>query len=145
MNTAQMGTSPTVVVADDELVVRQMLADKLGRAGYQVLLARDGQEALELVRANRPQIVVLDWVMPEMDGLTACRHLKSDPTTAAIPIIVLTARGQDSDREACKAAGADLWMVKPVSLRILLDHIRRLGGDGGRIDGIRQPHLDRGR
>jgi CheY-like chemotaxis protein len=145
VNTTLTENLPTVLVADDELVVREMLADKLGRAGYTVLLACNGQEALDLARAHRPRVVVLDWVMPEMDGLTACRRLKADPATAVIPIIVLTARGQDSDREAGLAAGADLLLVKPVSLRVLLDHIRQLSGNGEKVDGIQQPHPDRGR
>jgi DNA-binding response OmpR family regulator len=144
VNTVPGGNSRIVLIADDEWVVREMLSDKLTRAGYSVLLAHNGREALELARVHRPGIVVLDWVMPEMDGLTACRHLKADPATNAIPIIVLTARGQDSDREAGLAAGADLLLVKPVSLRVLLDHIRRLSGDGEEVYGVRQPNLDRG-
>ncbi len=128
VSTTPTGNLPTVLIADDELVVREMLADKLGRAGFFVLSACNGSEALELARTYRPQVAVLDWVMPVMDGLTACRQMKTDPVTAAIPIIVLTARGQDSDRETGMAAGADLLLVKPVSLQILLDYVRKLSG-----------------
>jgi len=79
-----------------------------------------------LAYTHSPQVILLDWVMPEPDGLAVCRRLKNKRATASIPIILLTARGQDADREAGLQAGTDIVLVKPISLRLLLDHIRAL-------------------
>jgi len=118
----------TVLIADDEAVIREMVTDKLKRAGFEVLCAYNGAEALDLVRIHLPKVVILDWVMPVLDGVATCQQIKADPHFAGIQVIILTAHGLVSDRQEIFAAGADLILVKPVSLKALVDHVRELGG-----------------
>ena len=113
----------TVLDADDDAVILSMLMDKLQFKGYRVISASDGEQALELIKENQPRVVVLDWIMPKLDGLSICRQVRSDSRLSHIRVIVLTARGQDSDLLEAQEAGADLILIKPVSLRVLVQHI----------------------
>ena len=118
-----------VVVADDDAVILSMLVDKLKHAGYQVISARNGELALDLIKEHQPRVVVLDWIMPKLDGLSVCQQIKADPALKSTKVIVLTARGQDGDLLKIQAAGTDLILIKPVSLRILVEHIYSLSAD----------------
>jgi CheY-like chemotaxis protein len=104
--------------------------DYLAAKGYRVIHARDGYEALAEATALRPRIILMDIMMPRMDGLEAIRRLRAIPDTqiASTPIIVVTARAMQGDREACLEAGADEYMAKPISLKTLLGNIEALLG-----------------
>ena len=113
-----------ILVVDDDAAVRDSLARTLRFEGYQVDTARDGQEALDAVRTDEPDAVILDVSMPRMDGLQACRRLRGDGV--AVPVLMLTARDSVGDRVAGLDAGADDYLVKPFALQELLARIRAL-------------------
>jgi len=115
-------TTKRVLAVDDERFVVRMIEDILREGGIEALSASSGEEAVEKARANQPDLVLLDWMMPGMSGLEACRVLKVDPRTAHIPIVMLTAKGQASEEEA-KRAGAIDYLTKPFSPRKLLQLI----------------------
>jgi two-component system phosphate regulon response regulator PhoB len=112
----------TILVVDDDRDALDVLKYSLGGAGYNVLTARDGQGALELAQ-QKPDLVVLDVLMPGMDGWEVCRRLKRDPQTARIPTLFLTARGSDTDELLGFELGADDYVVKPIRIRKLLSRI----------------------
>ena len=126
MNNPEFAKPLSVLIADDELVVLKMLSDKFARAGFTVWSVTDGQTALELVRAQKPHLIVLDWMMPGMDGLAACRAIKDDERLMETPVIILTARGEDADVARARGAKADMVVVKPISLREFLERARQL-------------------
>lgn len=103
----------TVVVADDNVDIRRLLATRLATRGYTVIEAGDGREALSAILEHRPDAVILDWVMPILQGHELCVQLKSDPSTAHIPVMMLTARGSAQDRLLGLDLGADAYLVKP--------------------------------
>src|SRR5438132_10527022 len=103
----------TVLVVDDEEMMRELLQATLRSAPYRVLSACDGDEALAVARTHRPDVVLLDVMMPKRDGLEVCRLLKADPETDAIAVIMLSAQAQPEDRAAAAAAGADGYVTKP--------------------------------
>ncbi|MBI3964976.1 MAG: response regulator [Chloroflexi bacterium] len=105
--------SVRIVVADDEADIRRLIAFTLRRRGYLVLEASSGDAALELIRAERPDLVVLDVMMPGLTGLEVAQALALDPTTAGIPVVMLSARGQVTEVEAGIASGARTYLVKP--------------------------------
>jgi two-component system, OmpR family, response regulator MprA len=113
-----------ILVVDDDRAVRESLRRSLAFNGYSVELAQDGQEALESIASNRPDALVLDVMMPRMDGLQVCRHLRS--TGDDLPILVLTARDSVSERVAGLDAGADDYLPKPFALEELLARMRAL-------------------
>lgn len=112
------------MVVDDEQAVRDSLRRSLGFNGYEVSQASDGAEALELIRAERPELVILDVMMPKIDGLEVCRQLRS--TGYERPVLMLTARDGVSDRVAGLDAGADDYLPKPFALEELLARVRSL-------------------
>jgi DNA-binding response OmpR family regulator len=112
-----------VVVADDDPDIVDILTFNLTTAGYEVTTAADGVEALELVRAAPPDLVVLDIMMPRMDGLEALAALKADEATKEIPVVMLTAKTSDTDQWAGWEAGADYYITKPFDLDELLRFI----------------------
>jgi two-component system response regulator MprA len=113
-----------ILVVDDDRAVRESLRRSLAFNGYSVDLAQDGQEALEMITSDRPDALVLDVMMPRMDGLQVCRHLRS--TGDDLPILVLTARDSVSERVAGLDAGADDYLPKPFALEELLARMRAL-------------------
>ncbi len=115
-----------IVVADDDADIRDLVAFKLVQSGHEVVAVSDGTAALEACRANRPDLVVLDLTMPGMSGLDACRALRLDPDLEAVPVILLTARAQESDIEQGFSAGADDYVVKPFSPRELASRVAAL-------------------
>jgi two-component system, OmpR family, response regulator MprA len=113
-----------ILVADDEPAVRVALRRALTLDGYEVALAEDGEEALDAVRREQPELVVLDILMPAVDGVAVCRRLRRDGDRT--PILMLTARDAVSDRVAGLDAGADDYLVKPFALEELLARVRAL-------------------
>ncbi|MBE7560011.1 response regulator [bacterium] len=114
-----------VLVVDDERHIVKILEFNLKKRGYQVECAGNGREALEKVAAFQPGLVLLDWMMPEMDGLETCRRLRDNPDTRAIPIIMLTAKGQEIDREKGVSGGVTHYVTKPFSPKELLQLVEK--------------------
>ncbi len=119
---AQLGEH--VLVADDDADIRDLVAFKLTTAGYEVETVADGLAALEHARARRPRLVLLDVMMPGLSGLDVAHQLRADPRTATVPIILLTAKAQESDVEGGFGVGADDYVTKPFSPRELLSRVR---------------------
>jgi two-component system, OmpR family, alkaline phosphatase synthesis response regulator PhoP len=115
-----------VLAVDDEVHIRRLVEVNLQRAGYRVSTAVDGQEALEKIRVDRPDMVVLDVMMPRVDGFETLRRLKADPATAEIPVIMLTAKAQDADIFRGWSSGADCYLTKPFNPMQLLTFVRRI-------------------
>lgn len=108
-----------VLVVDDEAFIVRMLTAKLTHGGYLVVSASDGQEGVEVTRRERPDLIIMDWCMPRMDGIEATRRIKGDPGLAHIPVLMLTCKGQETDEETARAAGVARYVTKPF-------HISRL-------------------
>ena len=113
-----------VLVVDDEENIRMLVKFNLEKAGYEVLEASDGNKAIETAVNSTPDIVILDLMLPGIDGLEVCRNLKRHPRTAAIPIIMLTAKSDEIDRVIGLELGADDYMTKPFSQRELVARIK---------------------
>jgi DNA-binding response OmpR family regulator len=113
--------TPKILVVDDEPAVTDLLAYNLRKSGYEPLVAADGREALRLARQARPDLILLDLMLPELDGLDVCRELRK---TSAVPIIMITARGEEIDRVVGLELGADDYVSKPFSVRELLARIK---------------------
>jgi two-component system, OmpR family, alkaline phosphatase synthesis response regulator PhoP len=105
----------TVLVVDDEKFVRELIKIKLGRCGLTVIEAENGFEAIEIARTRRPDLILMDVMMPKMNGFEACEKLKSIPETARIPIIILTARGEQDNQVKGITLGAADYISKPFS------------------------------
>jgi DNA-binding response OmpR family regulator len=106
---------PVVLAADDDEDILELIAFRLEHSGYTVLQARDGEEALDLARTSRPDLAVLDVMMPKIDGFEVTRRLREDDSTTRMPIILLTARTQEADVQRGFDAGADDYIRKPFS------------------------------
>jgi len=115
---------PTVLVVEDELAQREVLAYNLEAEGFRVSKAASGDEALLLVNEDSPDIIVLDWMMPNLSGIEVCRRLKTRPETRAIPIIMLSARSEEVDKVRGLETGADDYVVKPYSVVELMARVR---------------------
>ena len=118
--------SATILIVEDEQDIRELLAYNLEKEGYATVQAADGKEGLELARSRKPDLILLDLMLPKMDGLAVCRELERDSGTVRIPIIMLTARGEDVDRILGFELGADDYLVKPFNIRELLLRIRAI-------------------
>jgi len=117
--------SKILLVEDNELN-RDMLSRRLARKGYDVLIAVDGQQGVDMARAEAPDIILMDMSLPVMDGWEAARTLKADEGTRAIPIVALTAHAMSEDRQSALDAGCDDYDTKPVDLKRLLGKIEAL-------------------
>ena len=115
-----------VLIVEDEPDIRELVVHHLKREGYQVSAASSGEEALRQVQAAPPDLVILDLMMPAMNGLEVCRRLRQDPVTASLPIVMLTAKGDEVDRVLGLEIGADDYIVKPFSPKELLARVRAL-------------------
>jgi len=113
-----------VLVVEDEPDIRDLLVLHLERDGYTVTTCKSGAEGLRLARGAPPDLILLDLMLPEMDGLEVCRRLRQDPVTQAVPIVMLTARGDEVDRVLGLELGADDYVVKPFSPRELVARVR---------------------
>jgi len=117
---------PKILVVDDEPDALEVLGFKLREAGYAPVFATDGAKALAAVRAERPDLIVLDLMLPEIDGLEVCKILRRDPATVSIPVLMLTAKAAEMDRVLGLELGADDYVTKPYSPRELVLRIRKL-------------------
>ena len=117
---------PTILVVDDEPDALEVLGFKLREAGYQPIFAHDGAQAIAAARGERPALVVLDLMLPEVSGIEVCKILRRDAATASIPIIMLTARASEMDRVIGLEIGADDYVTKPFSPRELVLRIKKL-------------------
>jgi two-component system phosphate regulon response regulator PhoB len=113
-----------ILVVEDEEDILDLLSHHLGREGWVVTPARTGEEAIKLVARKRPDLIVLDLMLPGLDGLEVCRMLKKEPATVRIPIVMLTAKGEEADIVAGLASGADDYVTKPFSIKVLIARIR---------------------
>jgi CheY-like chemotaxis protein len=119
----------TILLADDDEQIRKLVGVTLGSETFTILHAGDGEESLETARAEKPDLILLDINMPRMSGLEVCRRIKSDPATADVKVVMLTASGSEEDRANAFAASADEYIVKPFSPIALLDLVYRLLGE----------------
>jgi len=119
-----MEMKPLVLVVEDESALVTLLRYNLEREGFRVAEARDGEEALVLCQEERPDIVLLDWMLPHLSGIEVCRRLRRQPETRDVPIIILTARGEEADKIRGLDSGADDYVTKPFSPAELISRLR---------------------
>ena len=119
---------PVVLAADDDKDILELITFRLERSGYTVLQARDGEEALRLAQTEKPNLAVLDVMMPKLDGFELTRRLRADAATSRMPIILLTARGQEADVQQGFNAGADDYIRKPFSPQELRARVQAILG-----------------
>ena len=122
-------TVKKIVIADDESHILQVLALKLGKAGYEVITAMDGEEAFELIQSELPDAVITDMQMPKLTGLELCHMLRQLPATREIPVVMLTARGYALKTVETEAAGIRHILSKPFSPRQIVEIVEQLVGD----------------
>ncbi|MEM7012153.1 MAG: response regulator transcription factor [Verrucomicrobiota bacterium] len=130
-----MSSTSTILVVDDEEDIRELIADHLAASGMQPVEAEDGLEALRLARDAKPDLILLDLMMPGMDGYGVIRELRENSKTAAIPVIMITAKGEEDERIEGLTRGADDYVAKPFSPKELVLRVqavlRRVGSDSG--------------
>ena len=119
----ETGTRPTILVVEDEAPLLTLLRYNLERQGFRVEEAADGQEALLRVSEGRPDLVLLDWMLPSLSGLEVCRQLRRRPATRDLPIIMVTARTEDQDAVRALDTGADDYIAKPFTVEALLAEV----------------------
>ena len=117
-------TKENILVVDDEEDILELVQFNLLREGYQVSCAATGEAALDLARSKTPGLIVLDLMLPGMDGLEVARHLKDDPDTKNVPLVMLTAKGEEADIVTGLELGADDYVTKPFSPRVLLARVK---------------------
>lgn len=116
----------TILVVDDEEDILELVRFNLDREGYQVILAASGESCIDVAQQRRPDLIILDLMLPGIDGLEVAKRLKEGPTTADIPILMLTAKGEESDIVIGLELGADDYVTKPFSPRVLVARIRAI-------------------
>ncbi|HJX36839.1 MAG TPA: response regulator [Dehalococcoidales bacterium] len=121
----QVNTKKKVLIVDDEPNVRRLLHSILGKT-FEVFEAEDGRQAIEMVNSQKPDVVLMDMMMPKMDGLTACHMIKNDPATKSIPVIMVTAIGFELNIKLSQQMGASGYVTKPFSSEDLLDKIAQV-------------------
>lgn len=126
-----MTAAGRVLVVDDDDVIRQLITVNLELEGFDVVTAVDGQDALEKVKDAQPSVITLDVMMPRLDGWEAAARLRSDPETAHIKVILLSARAQEADLQRGERIGVDAYLTKPFDPDELIDLVRRLMDDAG--------------
>jgi two-component system alkaline phosphatase synthesis response regulator PhoP len=117
-----------ILVVDDEIYIVHILDFSLGMEGYDVVTALDGEQALDKLKSEKPDLIVLDIMMPKLDGYEVCKAIKSDPATKQIPVILLSAKGRNVDQKMGFDVGADDYITKPFSPRKLVERINQLLG-----------------
>ncbi len=115
---------PNILIVEDEAALVELLTYNLEKAGFQTTVARDGEEALLAVAEDKPDLVLLDWMLPYVSGIEICRRLRRNPETRDLPVILLTARGEEGDRIRGLESGADDYVVKPFSPSELIARVR---------------------
>ncbi len=117
-----------ILVVDDEPNIVRSLTFVLNKGGYDVSFARDGEQAMTMIRDSKPNILILDVMMPNKSGYEVCNEIKSDPDLRDIHVVMLTAKGQDDDRESALSQGADEYISKPFSPIKILARVKELLG-----------------
>ncbi len=115
-----------ILVVDDEAELVKAVQIRLDQAGYEVLVAGDGREGFDVARRERPDLIILDLMLPGMDGYEVCGLLKADTRYSKIPIIMFTAKAQEEDMRLGKEVGADVYITKPFEHQVILDKIKEL-------------------
>jgi DNA-binding response OmpR family regulator len=118
--------SKRILIADDEQNIVISLEFLMKREGYEVLVAQDGAEAVDMIRAEMPDLVLLDVMMPRKTGFEVCQEVKADPALKSVSILMLTAKGRDTEVAKGLALGADAYMTKPFSTKELVEKVRSL-------------------
>ncbi|TVQ63089.1 MAG: response regulator [Phycisphaerales bacterium] len=134
-----MRLSPKILVVDDEPDLIELVSYNLSQAGYEVFRACNGFEAIEVATKQKPNLILLDVMMPEIQGTEVARRLRADPRTGSIPIIMLTARASEADQLTGLSVGADDYVVKPFSIKVLLariDAVLRRVSEGSAPEGL---------
>jgi two-component system alkaline phosphatase synthesis response regulator PhoP len=126
-----------ILVVDDEIYIVHILDFSLGIEGYEVMTALDGEQALAKVAQDKPDLIVLDIMMPKLDGYETCKALKQNPATHDIPVILLSAKGRNVDQKVGFEVGADDYITKPFSPRKLVERINAILGQTSRQDAAR--------
>ena len=128
-------TPKRILIIEDEQSIRELLAYRFRKLGFEVILAKDGQEGLEQVRRECPDLIILDLMLPKFSGENVCKAIREDENkkVASIPIIMLTAKNSDADRIIGKVIGANCYMTKPFRAKDLLNEVRNLSMSSGRI------------
>ncbi len=121
----------TVLLVDDEPNIILSLEFLIEQAGYEVRIARDGEAALKSIEERKPDLILLDVMLPKRDGFDVCERIRANPAWNDIRIIMLTAKGRDSEREKGLALGADAYITKPFSTREAMEQIKRFLDDEG--------------
>ena len=121
-----MTTKKKILVVEDTLSIMEMLKLKLKENNYDVITACDGEKALQKAYGEKPDLIILDLMIPKLDGYMICSLLKKDKRHALIPIIMLTARAEEEDKELGRKVGADAYIIKPFESKVLLDKIKEL-------------------
>jgi len=119
-----------ILVVDDEVYILHILDFILGAENYDVITASNGEQALQKVQEEKPDLVVLDIMMPKLDGYETCRVIKNDPKTKLIPVILLTAKGREVDQKLGKEVGASDYITKPFSPSKLIERVQAILGAG---------------
>jgi DNA-binding response OmpR family regulator len=117
---------PVALVVDDDPDIRDVIAYMLERLGFEVHLEADGEAGLKMAIEVRPDVVLLDWMMPRMSGVEVCRSIRSEPALMSIAIILLTAKAQESDVQLGFDAGADDYVIKPFKPRELINRVQSI-------------------
>ncbi len=117
-----------ILLVDDEPNVQMTVSARLTAMGFEVLLAQDGQEGLDLARKEFPDAILLDLMLPKLDGYKVCRMIKFDKAFENIPVIIFSAKGSDADKKLAEQAGADAYMVKPFDPQLFMQTIQKLTG-----------------
>ena len=130
MSEPPSASAKTILVADDEASMRKIIERRLLSWGYRVVVAVNGTEAVRLAKERRPDLILLDVMMPGLNGLEVCRQMKQDAATAPIPIVIVTAKESRTIRDEAAAAGANGFIQKPYEFSELLRHIQTALGEG---------------
>jgi two-component system phosphate regulon response regulator PhoB len=117
---------PRILIIEDERGLTDVLTYNLQREGYETVVAHDGQEGLRKAQTNPPDLILLDLMLPGMDGLEVCRQLRASKQTSRVPILMLTAKGEETDQVVGFSVGADDYVTKPFSVKVLIQRIRAL-------------------
>ena len=130
-----MRQQPRILVVDDEPLIVKMITKHFEAEGLTVLVARDGYDALTKARAESPDLILLDIILPRLNGYEVCTMLKQDTRYQRIPIVMLTAKGKEKDEQLGKDCGADVYLTKPFRIQPLLEHIHSLLSTPNSSDG----------
>ncbi|MBL8064461.1 MAG: response regulator [Chthonomonadaceae bacterium] len=130
-----------ILVCDDERHIVRLIQVNLEKQGWQVVTAYDGKEGLEKVRSEKPDLCVLDVMMPYMDGFEVLKAIRREPETDSLPVIMLTAKAQDKDVFEGYHYGADMYLTKPFNPAELVSFVKRIAGGAGAADGPKRYEL----